>query len=133
MLVVWYHSVGFGAISEDPVITLVSSSSLSDPQAFILTANTRGGPPTNYTWSRDGAEIRDDRIYSISIAVSGEERIDYQESRYTSTLTVIGRRAGMYEYSVTNRATSGTRTGSYTVQGIKAFKNCFKKIYSVLF
>lgn len=60
-------------------------------------------------WLRDGVVISD----SISVDVSGYEVDDYQNSRYHSTLTVTGRLTGVYEYSVTNRATPGMRTGSF--------------------
>ena len=40
----------------------------------------------------------------------------YQNSRYRSTLTVTGRLPGVYQYSVTNRATSGMVTDTVTIE-----------------
>ena len=41
----------------------------------------------------------------------------FQNSRYRSTLTVTGRLPGVYQYSVTNRATYSMVTGTFTIEG----------------
>ena len=67
-----------------------------------------GGPPTDYTWTRNGAIISDGGPYNISIGVNekyGNSFTAYAQSLYRSTLTVTGNLPGEYQYSVTNRAT----------------------------
>ena len=41
----------------------------------------------------------------------------FQNSRYRSTLTVTGRLPGVYQYSVTNKATSDMVTDQFTIEG----------------
>ena len=99
-------------------VSLLSSSFLTDPPTFTLVGDTSGGPPVTRTWSRDGVEITANAAYSISIAVNGNTRVAYQETRYRSTLTVRGRLPGLYQYSVTNRAMSSTMmTSSIRIEG----------------
>lgn len=108
---------GRGAISSNPVMAIIMPDG-SSPLQFALTADTSGGPPTNFTWTRDFATISDGGAFNISIAANGHEEADYQNSRYRSTLTVTGRLAGVYRYYVTNRATTGVRSNSFTVSGM---------------
>ena len=44
----------------------------------------------------------------------------FQNSRYRSTLTVTARLPGVYQYSVTNRATSGMVTRTFTMESMYA-------------
>ena len=53
--------------------------------------------------------------YSIYIQVE-RSPAGFQNSRYRSTLTVTGRLPGVYQYSVTNRATSGMVTDTLTIK-----------------
>ena len=76
---------------------------------------TSGGPPTTYTWTRNGQVITNSAAYSISIQVE-RSSAGFQNSRYRSTLTVTGRLPGVYQYSVTNRATSGMLTDTFTIE-----------------
>ena len=99
-------------------VSLAFSSFASTPPSFTLHADTRGGPPTNYTWTRDGQVITSGGPYIISIAVNGNTEIVYYRSRYRSTLTVTGYLPGLYQYSVTNRATPSVLTSSITIEGI---------------
>ena len=109
-----HFSTGRGAISGNH-ISLTSSSFLPDPPTFTLLGATSGGPPTTYTWTRNGQVITNSASYSISIQV--ERTIaGFQDSRYRSTLTVTGRLPGVYQYSVTNRATSGMVTDTLTIK-----------------
>ena len=98
------------------MVTLLPSNQ-SSPLIFVLTGDTSGGPPTDYTWRRNGIEISDGGAFSISIAMDGRVASDTVNSRYRSTLTVTGRLTGVYQYSVTNRATPGMMTSRFTVQG----------------
>ena len=107
-------STGCGAISGNHV-SLTSSSFLSDPPTFTLLGATSGGTPTTYTWTRNGQVITNSVSYSISIQVE-RSTAGFQNSRYRSTLTVTGRLPGVYQYSVTNRATSGMVTGTFTIE-----------------
>ncbi len=113
-----FYNLGRGSITSSPQISLQSSSFGSNPPTFTLAGDTSGGPPTTYTWTRNGEVITDGVPYSISIAVNGNSETVYQESRYRSTLTVSGTLPGLYEYSVTNRATTTTRTSSFNIEGV---------------
>ena len=99
-------------------ILLSSSSFSSDPPTFTLVSDTSGGPPTTYTWTRNGQVITNDSSHSISLQVE-QTFAGFQNSRYRSTLTVTGVLPGVYQYSVTNRATSGMVTGQITIEGIR--------------
>ena len=86
--------------------------------SFTLAGDTENGPPETYTWTRNGAPITNNNSFSISVGVNGV--IDpnaYDLSRYRSTLTVTGTLPGMYQYSVSNRATSNTLTSSINIEG----------------
>ena len=104
---------GRGAITTNNV-SLSSSSFCSS--TFTLFGDTSGGPPTTYTWTRNGQVITNSSSYSISIQLNEDimdEYTRFQDSHYRSTLTVTGRLPGVYQYSVTNRATPSTVTGYY--------------------
>ena len=72
----------------------------TDPNAttptFTLTCNSSGGPVTTFSWRRDGALVTNIATPVVTDAVSGT---------YSLNLTVMGRRAGQYECSVTNSRT----------------------------
>ena len=82
----------------------LSSFFLTDPPTFTLIGETSGGPPTTYTWTRNGALINDGGPFSISLSLNESNPRRFRDSLYVSTLTVTGRYPGVYEYSVTNRA-----------------------------
>ena len=98
-------------------LSLASTSFQTIPPTFTLHGDTRGGPPTTYTWTRNGEVITDDGPYSISVAVNGADETVYHQSRYRSTLTVTGDLPGLYQYSATNRATPTPRTSSLKIEG----------------
>ena len=106
---------GRGAISANHVALISPTSFQSDPPTFTLLGATSGGPPTTYTWTRNGQVITNSASYSISIQVE-RSNAGFQNSRYRSTLTVTGRLPGVYQYSVTNRATSSMVTGTFTIE-----------------
>ena len=92
---------------------------MSDPPTFTLFGNTSGGPPTTYTWTRNGQVITNNASYTIVIQVNQGAGAHFTHSLYRSRLTVTGRLPGVYQYSVTNRATSGMVTDQFTiVEGI---------------
>ena len=86
---------------------------------FALVADTTGGPPTTFSWRRNGASLINDNSYNISIMADPN---DTQDGRvnclYRSTLHVTGILPGIYEYRAENRATSGVATGSFTIEGM---------------
>ena len=94
-----------------PVVSITSSSFMAASPSFTLAGDTEGGPPENYTWTRNGAPITNGGSFSISIGVNGvTDPRAYENSRYRSTLTVTGRLPGVYQYSVSNRATNNITT-----------------------
>ena len=102
-------------------INHISSSFPSHLSAFTLFGATSGGPPTTYTWTRNGQVITNSASYSISIEAREDEETSgstFQSSRYRSTLIVTGRLPGVYQYSVTNRATSGMVTDTFTIESM---------------
>ena len=120
--------LGLGAINMNNV-SLLMNSFMADPPSFTLVGDTRGGPPVNSTWTRNGEVISDGNSYSISLAVNevNTSRLGnaglfdsaiLQESRYRSTLIVTGNLPGVYVYSVINRAMSAPRTASFTIEGM---------------
>jgi hypothetical protein len=98
-------------------VSISSSSFLTDPPTFTLVGETSGGPPTTYTWTRDGVEITDSSPFSISLSLTSDDAMRYMDAPYESTLTVRGRYPGVYEYGVTNRATTSTITNSINIEG----------------
>lgn len=84
----------------------------------MLVGVTRGGPPTNYTWTRDGTVIADGGPYRISIAVTENTWSNRIAAGYTSTLEVTTCLPGVYEYTVSNRATATPLTDRFIIQGI---------------
>ena len=103
---------GRGAITG---IQISLTSFQSNPPSFTLLGATGGGPPTTYTWTRNGQVITNSTSYSISIQVVHSPD-GFRNSQYRSTLTVTGRLPGVYQYSVTNRATSGMVTDTVTIE-----------------
>jgi hypothetical protein len=104
-----FHT-GQGVITYNQV-----SRSSSSP--FILVGETSGGPPTTYTWTRNGITLINSSQYRISISVDLDRPDRYTNARYISTLTVTGSYPGVYEYSVRNRATS-TLADSIDIEGM---------------
>ena len=70
-------------------------TSVDDP-TFILTCTSTKRPPTYISWTRDGTELSDDSIHSLS-----QSLINRQLATYVNTLTVTGRLPGHYECHVT--------------------------------
>ena len=91
---------------------------MASSPSFTLAGDTEGGPPETYTWTRNGAPITNNDSFSVSIGVNGvTDQSAYTNSRYRSTLTVTGRLPGVYQYSVSNRATSNTLTSNINIEG----------------
>jgi hypothetical protein len=100
---------------------------------FTLVGETSGGPPTTYTWTRDGVEITNSSSDSISLSLNTvpmepdtpENRIAYLGSLYRSTLTVTGIFPGVYQYSASNRATATPSTESFNIEGMYIIMYCY--------
>ena len=119
---------GQGAITSNTVSLRTTTPFRSN--LFILAGMTRGGPPTNYTWTRNGVEItRNSEVVgggpsNISIRlISGELQTDRLSPVYTSTLVVTGDFPGVYEYTVFNRAMASSVTDSFGIQGKHVLKS----------
>ena len=86
--------------------------------SFTLAGDTEGGPPENYTWTRNDVPITNGGSFSISIGVNGvTDPNAYDNSRYRSTLIVTGTLPGVYHYSVSNRANNNTLTSNINIEG----------------
>jgi hypothetical protein len=98
-------SFGAGIIAVDQV-SLESSGFIATTPTFTLVGKTSGGPPTTYTWTRDGVEITNSSSDSISLSLNtvpmepdtADNRAAYLASLYRSTLTVTGVFPGVYQY-----------------------------------
>ena len=96
-----------------------------DSPQFTLTCISTGGPATTVTWTRD----------STTTVIEGTETVldDPVTAQYTHTLTVTGRRPGIYTCTVANNKPS-TASTTITVEGniICHLRFCdFKIIYTV--
>ena len=80
---------------------------LDSPNQFTLTCISTGGPATTVTWTRDSVTVS-----GVSYTVL-DDRVTAQ---YTHTLTITGRKEGMYKCSVTNAVSRNTSEG-FNVQG----------------
>ncbi len=109
----YYFPTGRGAITQSAV-TLQSSSFMATPPTFTLYGNTSGGPPVEYTWTRNGAVITNNDSYSISIRLNNPVSTStinlLSNAFYISALIVTGLLPGVYQYYVNNKATEITKT-----------------------
>ncbi len=117
-----YFPTGLGAITQSTV-TLRSPSFMATPSTFILYGDTGGGPPVEYTWTRNGVVITNNSFYSVSIWINrGRFRFvtNYVLSNalYRSKLIVTGVLPGVYQYSVNNRATPTSVDSDINIEGL---------------
>ncbi len=95
---------------------------MATPPTFTLYGNTSGGPPVEYTWTRNGAVITNNGSYSISIGINfnaGLYTIQIlSNAYYISTLIVTCVLPGVYQYSVNNKATPTSMNGNFNMEGI---------------
>ena len=97
-----------------------------NPPEFSLRADTSGGPPEEYFWTRNGERISDDDTFDIILIVvtthtGTQPRPEaLGNSQYNSTLIVRGNLPGVYEYTVRNRATPTMVTSSVNIEGMLA-------------
>ena len=111
--------LGNGAIISDPTVRGGSFSFMSNPPSFQLFGDSTGGPPTTNYWTRNEANITPNSTFNISISFTGShDQAGHRAANYQSTLTVTGRQPGVYQYHVSNRRTTGTRTShNITIEG----------------
>ncbi len=83
---------------------------MATPPTFTLYGDTGGGPPVEYTWTRDGVVITNDGSYSIFIMINND-------AFYRSTLIVTGILPGVYQYSVNNKATHTSMNRDLIIEG----------------
>ena len=118
-------TAGAGVITENNVDIVDMDFSGNSPE-FSLRADTSGGPPEEYFWTRNGERISDDDTFDIILIVvttepGSQPRPDaLGNSRYNSTLIVRGNLPGVYEYTVNNRATPTMVTSSVDIEGMLA-------------
>ena len=96
-----------------------SFSFTSNPPSFQLVGDSTGGPPTTNYWSRNVVNITNNNTFNISISFTGShDDAGHRAANYTSILTVTGRQPGVYQYHVTNRRTTGTKSSrNVTIDG----------------
>ena len=81
---------------------------LNGPSAqFTLTCISTGGPATTVTWTRDSITVTEGNETVLNDPVTAE---------YTHTLTVTGKRSGLYNCKVENNKPS-TTSSTFTVRG----------------
>ena len=86
--------------------------------SFQLVGDSTGGPPTTSYWTRNGANITNNSTFSTTISFTGpHDDAGHRAANYQSTLTVTGRQPGVYQYHVSNRRTTGTKTAQVLVDG----------------
>ena len=98
-----YFSIGRGAISSNPTVTVSTSFTASNP-IFTLFGDTSAGPPTTNIWRKDNVVITNNTT-SISFTGSHDDA-GHRAANYRSTLIVTGRQPGVNQYSVIIRATT---------------------------
>ena len=80
---------------------------LDTENSFTLTCISTGGPPTTVSWTRD----------PTTVITEGTETVlnDGVEAKFTHTLLVTDRRAGLYRCAIANKVSSVS--AELTVQG----------------
>ncbi len=89
----YYFPTGRGAITQSNSYVIIINFMAASPN-FTLYGNTSGGPPVEYTWTRNGAVITNNDPYSISITLNGPVSTStlnlLSNAFYISTLIVTG-------------------------------------------
>ena len=112
---------------ENNVAIVASASTFTgNSPEFSLRADTSGGPPVEYFWTRNGEPISDDDTFDIALDVTSTSSVSepaastLRSARYNSILVVRGNLPGLYQYTVGNRATPAMVTSSFNIEGIYA-------------
>lgn len=97
---------------------------ICDVPVLMIVGITSGGPPTDYRWSKDGLPLTSNATFNITIAAIPQNMgTRYSNTIYESTLTVVGREAGVYQYTATNPL-SPTLRDTTSIEG-KTDPGCF--------
>ena len=120
----YFVTAEFGIITENNV-TFNSSTFMATPPTFTLYGDTAGGPPVEYTWTRDGIVITNSGIKPVPQVRWGGRNISPTiivnernvNAFYQSTLTVTARLPGLYQYSVTNKAMIRRVNSTFIIEG----------------
>ena len=108
MLLHIHASAGDVTIPAGMNFALDHDSNVESPQ-FTLTCISTGGPATAVIWTRNSKPVLGESTHTV---------LDNPvTAQYTHTLTVTGRKGGLYECNVTNNKPS-TAIAKYTVRGI---------------
>ena len=97
-----------------------TSQFTTNPISFQLFGDSTGGPPTTSYWTRNDINITNNDSFSISISFTGShDEAGHRATNYRSTLTVTSEQPqpGAYQYTVSNRRTTGVRTSQVLVDG----------------
>ena len=101
-------------------MTLTVNSDLNgDSPQFTLTCISTGGPATTVTWTRD----------STTTVTEGNMAVldDTETAQYSHTLTVTGRKPGLYICAVENKVSSNSTTS--TVKGLPSCTHLLYYLY----
>ena len=106
------------------IVASASTFTGNSPE-FSLRADTRGGPPEEYFWTRNGEPISDDDSFDIALDVpadifGSQPRSALPVAQYNSTLVVRGDLPGEYGYTVNNRPTPMMVMSSFDIEGMLA-------------
>ena len=108
MICILLRTLG-GSISVPYSVTLSVDSDLNGPSPqFTLTCISTGGPATTVTWTRDSKTILGGNKTMLT---------DRLNAMYQSTLTVHGRKEGLYNCTVKNSKPSSA-SGNFTMKGM---------------
>lgn len=90
---------------------------VSDTPYFTIIGKTSGGPPTDHRWSKDGIPLNNSAAFNITVvAIPQNTVVRYRDALYESTLTVVGREPGLYQYTATNQV-SPTLIAVMSIEG----------------
>ena len=124
-----FSFVSPGGISLSMIrITGPSSFTRHSNFRFVLFGVSLGGKPTTFTWRKDGVNLSP--LSDYTIAKPKQSSFDYmynpvdidelacRDRIYKSRLTVMGKYAGLYTYTVTNEDSFANQIGRITIEGI---------------
>ena len=93
-------------LQESPqIVSLTFGLTSVDDPTFVLTCTSTNRPPTYITWTRNGTELSNDNIYSLS-----QSLVNSESATFHNTLTVMGRFLGQYECHVTTEGWESQQT-----------------------
>ncbi len=101
---------------------------MATPPTFTLYGDSVGGPPVEYTWTRNGVVLTNGDAYNISIWINNDKgqftHNRLSDTLYRSTLIVTGVLPGVYQYSVNNKATPSSVNRDISIEGNIKLPHC---------